>query len=190
VVTDGTRTRDAPASWPQVRAGLIAIAVAFGLVDGCPLPTREKTPAWERGFVEPVRAAQLAVLAPVRWMRPILRIHQRWALYQAPRPDRFRLWIEGADRAGSWHLVFRAADPEHAELADEIEYSRPRGAWDPTSVPPSQFPLFASWASLQVLTRHPEYVAVRVRFEKVRLGTDGVTPTGEFVFEQHHERTP
>ena len=171
-----------------MRAGTIAIAIAFGLVDGCPLPSPEKTPAWERGVVEPVRAAQLAVLAPVRWMRPVLRIHQRWALYQAPIENRFRLWIEGADGAGQWHVLFRASDPEHTELADAIDYSRPRGVWDPTSVPPAQYPRFADWATLQVLTRHPEYVAARVRFERVHLGPGGVEPTGEFVFEQQHER--
>jgi len=174
--------------WPEARAGLIAVAIFFGLVDGCPLPRPEKTPAWERGFVEPVRKVQRTVLTPVLWMHPTLRIHQRWSLYQAPTADRFRMSIEGADRDGTWHIVFRASDPEHTELADEIDYTRPRGVWDPTSTPPEQYRLFANWATLQVLTRHPEFVAARVRFEKVRLGTDGFTGTGEFVFEQGHVR--
>lgn len=174
--------------WPDARAGLLALVIFFGLVDGCPLPRPEKTLEWQRGFVEPIRKVQRGVLAPVLWLRPTLRIHQRWSLYQAPSADRFRMSIEGADRTGSWHIVYRSADPEHTELADEIDYTRPRGVWDPTSVPPDQYRLFANWATLQVLTRHPEFVAARVRFERVRLGKDGFTGTGQYVFEHGNVR--
>src|SRR5262245_21435506 len=173
-----------------MRAGLIATAICFGCIDGCPPPPPDHTPAWEQGFVEPVRDVPNAVLAPVRWMRPRLRIHQRWALYQAPSLDRFRLWIEGADRDGQWHIVFRAADPEHTELAGEIDYTRPRGVWDPTSKPPQQYGLFANWATLQVLTRHPEFVAARVQLERVRLTKDGFEPTGQFEFTRVNQRAP
>src|SRR5215211_3208697 len=39
--------------WPEIRAGMVALAIFFGLVDGCPLPPPEHTPAWEQNFVEP-----------------------------------------------------------------------------------------------------------------------------------------
>ena len=33
----------------------------------------------------------------------------------------------------------------------------------------------------RVLEQHPDYVAARVRLEKVRITDDGPTPTGEFI---------
>lgn len=175
--------------WPQIRAGLIALAICFGLVEGCPLPPPDRTPAWRRPFVEPIRRAQEVALTPVAWIGPKLRISQRWALYQAPSMHRFRLWVEGQDARGRWHVVFRASDAEHAEDAELIDYTRPRGAWDPTSKPPGQYPLFASWMTNRVLERHPELVAARVSLEPVTLTTSGFTPSGKFVHVHVRERT-
>ena len=167
--------------WPQARAGLIAVAIFFALVDGCPLPNPDKTPEWEKPFVEPIREAQQFVLTPVAWVRPRLRIAQRWALYQAPAVDRFRLWIEGMDARGHWHIVFRASDPEHTEDAELIDYTRPRGTWDPTSKPPGQYPLFARWMTARVLAKHPDFLASRVQLEQVKITPDGFVPTGRFI---------
>lgn len=167
--------------WPQIRAGVLAVVICFGLVNGCPLPPPDKTPAWEQGFVEPIRSAQRVVLTPVAWIEPTLRISQHWALYQAPSRDRFRLWIEGQDVRGHWQIVFRASDPAHQEDGELIDYTRPRGVWDPTSKPPGQYPLFARWMTSRVLVQHPEYVAARVRLEKVRITDDGPVPTGESI---------
>jgi hypothetical protein len=168
---------------------MIAIAILFGLVDGCPLPPKEKTPAWERGFVEPIRRVQGVALTPVAWVRPNLRIAQRWALYQAPAADKFRLWIEGQDAAGAWQLLFRAGDPEHTEDGELIDYSRPRGTWDPTSKPPGQYALFASWMTNRVLEQHPDFIAARVQLEQVELSAAGVRPTGRFVYSHIRQRS-
>ena len=170
--------------WPEIRAGLIALVIFLGLVQGCPLPSPGKTPAWQRWFIEPIRSAQRVVLTPVAWIEPRLRVSQRWALYQAPKVDKHRLWIEGRDARGQWHLVFRAGDGAHAEDRELIDYTRPRGTWDPMGRLPQQYPAFASWITLRVLAQHPDYVAARVRLEKVRITDDGPVFTGEFV--QHH----
>ncbi len=167
--------------WPEIRAGLILLAIFFGLVDGCPIPPPQHTPAWERGFVEPIRDVQQLVLTPAAWVRTTLRVTQRWALYQAPDADRFRLWIEGQETSGRWQLVFRAGDAKHQEDAARIDYQRPRGTWDPGGEPPGQYLLFANWVTADVLARHPEYIAARVRLEKVVLSPNGVTPTGTFI---------
>jgi hypothetical protein len=176
------------AGWPELRAGLIALAIGIGLVDGCPLPNPDKTPAWQRGFVEPVRRVQAVVLTPVAWVRPTLRIAQKWSLYQAPSAQRFRLWIEGQDAAGQWHLVFRASDPDHDEDRELIDYTRPRGTWDPTSKPPGQYPLFANWMTHRVLERHPEFVAARIQLEQVELSPGGIVYTGRFVHPYARQR--
>ncbi len=165
--------------WPQVRAGLIALAIFFGLVDGCPLPNKPRE--WQRGYVEPLRRAQRVALTPVVLIGEHLRIGQRWALYQAPGVDRYRLWIEGRDGAGEWHLLFRAGDDGHQEDADLIDYTRPRGAWDPIASIPHQYPLFAGWIITRMLARHPELEVVRVQLERVKLTRDGVVPSGTFV---------
>jgi hypothetical protein len=174
--------------WPEIRAGLIALAIVFGLIDGCPLPSRDKTPAWEQGFVEPIRSAQAIALTPVAWVRPTLRIAQKWSLYQAPSDHRFRLWIEGQDVAGTWRPVFRASDSVYDEDRELIDYTRPRGAWDPTSKPPGQYALFANWMTNRVLARHPEFVAARVQLEKVELSPSGVRYTGVFVYPYLRQR--
>ena len=165
---------------------MIALAIFFGLVDGCPLPPQHDTPEWEKGFVEPIRDAQRVVLMPMAWVRPKLRVAQRWSLYQAPGVDRYRLWVEGQDMQGRWQILFRASDAAHTDDAAVIDSPRVRGAWDPTDTPPQQYPQFARWLTARVLERHPELVGARVRLEKVRITTDGFEPTGQFV--QPHVR--
>jgi hypothetical protein len=165
---------------------VIALAIFFGLVDGCPLPPPDKTPEWEKPFVEPIRDVQRVVLTPVAWVRPRLRVAQRWALYQAPRVDRYRLWVEGQDRRGSWRILYRAADAAHTDGAAVIDSPRVRGAYDPTDEIPYQYPIFARWLTQRVLDRHPELVGARVRLERVRLTQDGFEPTNVFV--QPHVR--
>lgn len=164
-----------------MRAGLILLAILFALVDGCPLPTPDNTPEWEKGFVEPIRDVQHVVLKPVGWIRTWLRVSQKWALYQRPTVERFRLWIEGQDAQGRWQILFRASDPDHTDDAAFVDIARVRGAYDPTEKPPGQYPLFARYITQRVLDRHPELVAARMRLEKVHLTTDGAVPSGQFI---------
>lgn len=172
--------------WPDVRAGLVALALAFGLIDGCPLPRPGHVPAWQRGFVEPIRCVQHVALTPVRWLGASLHIGQRWALYQAPSTARYRLVIEGLDHNGSWQLLFRAGDPAHDDDGALIDYTRPRGTWDPTVDVPGQYARFADWMTARALARHPELTGARVALERVRLTPRGIEPLGELV--QAHVR--
>jgi hypothetical protein len=165
--------------WPELRAGIIAIAIGLGLVDGCPLPTPDHTPEARRWIVEPVRGAQRIVETPVRWIRSVLRVSQQWALYQAPTAERFRMWIEGQSADRAWHVLYRAGDADHAEDAAVIEHARVWGVWDPTDAPPAEYQAFARWILARVFARG-DYVAARVRMEHVAIGQGEVTPTGEF----------
>jgi len=169
--------------WPDVRAGLVAGAIAFGLIDGCPLPTPSHTPALERGFVEPIRSVRDVVETPVAWIRRVFAVTQQFSLYQAPISERYRMWIEGRrGRSKTWELVYRAGDPDHAEDAALIEHARVWGEWDPTDTPALEYPQFAAWIKARVLAAHPEFVEVRVRMEKIEIGQGEVTPTGTFEF--------
>jgi hypothetical protein len=169
--------------WPQLRAGLIAITIFFGLVEGCPLPPRDDTPAWERGFVEAVRTVQQVVETPVAWIGPTLRVSQRWALYQHPGDDMFRMEIHGLAADGTWQLLYRAGDPDHAEDAAVLESGRVWGAWNPVVHPPGQYQAFCTWFALRAIARHPELAAVRVRQEHIHLVPGGIVPTGTYEFE-------
>jgi hypothetical protein len=157
---------------------LIAAAIGFGLVDGCPLPTPDHTPAGRRWIVEPVRTVQHVVETPVAWLRRVAHVTQQWALYQAPSADRYRMWIEGQRVDRAWQIVYRAGDG--GEDAALIEHARVWGTWDPTDEPPPEYTAFARWMLARVLAAHADYVAARVRMEHVVIGQGEVTPTDAF----------
>lgn len=174
--------------WPQIRAGLIALAIVFGLIDGLPLPERKYTPAWEAGLVDSLRSVQHVLLWPVARVQPLLRIGQRWALYQAPGAKPWRMWIEGRARSGQWVIVYRAGDPDHVEDAAILDFGRIRGVWDVTGDVPPQFGAFADWITARVLDHHSEFTGVRLRMEKVRFSSDGVEMLGEFAYIHVRDR--
>jgi hypothetical protein len=174
--------------WPEVRAGLIAIAIFFGLVDGCPLPPPADTPDWEKGFVEPLRAVKDFVETPVAWIQPRLRVAQRWALYQAPGSQRYRMSIEGHRADGTWQILYRAADPEHDEDAAMIESGRVWGSWDPLDRPAPQYTEFCAWITARFLAAHPEIDAARVRQELVYFEPGRVIGENRYVYEYMRRR--
>lgn len=161
---------------------MIAIAIGFGLIDGCPIPPKQYTPAWERGFVEPIREVQHVVETPVAWIGAWLRVNQQWSLYQAPGTDRFRMSIEGAGPDHRWRMLYRAGDPDHAEDAASIEHARVWGTWNPTDRPPGEYSAFCGWITGRMLGAHPELAAVRVQMEKITIGQGGFAGTGTFVW--------
>jgi hypothetical protein len=174
--------------WPTIRAGLIALAILIGLIDGCPLPHRPRP--WQQPIVDIVRPVQQTALRPFAWIGERMRIYQRWALYQAPSSDRYRLTIDGRPDGGTWQVLFRAGDPDHQGDAALIDYTRPRGTWDPVRDVPPQYPLFADWMLARVLARHAEFRFARIRLERVQLTRDGVVPTGVFLEERQRDRNP
>lgn len=174
--------------WPEVRAGLIALAIVLGLVDGCPLPSPQYVRPWQAPIVDVVRPIQHAILAPFRWITRHLRFSQRWALFQVAERDAHRLEIDGRVHGGPWQPLFRAGDPAHAAYADLLEQERVRGAWDPTDRPMSQYPALARWLTQRVLDDHPELQAVRLRFEKIVIDEGTVRGTGIYVYPFGRER--
>jgi len=167
---------------------LIAAAMFFGLVNGCPLPTPNKTPLWERDFVEVVRSVQHVVQWPVAWISWRLRVSQQWAVYQAPGAMRYRIWIEGETVEGQWQLLYRAKDPDHTEDSDVIEAARVWGVYDPTDGPQPEYAGFCHWITSRALERHPELVAVRVRLETGSVSRAGFSPSGKFLYGYVHPR--
>ena len=117
----------------------------------------------------------------MRWAADNLHIGQRWALYQAPSTNRYRLVVEGRDTSATWHPLFVAGDPDHQDDADLLDYTRPRGIYDPAPAIPSQYARFADWLTARVLARYPSLTAARVSLERVRITDTGTSPLGDFI---------
>lgn len=163
-----------------MRAGAIALAIVFGLIEGCPLPPSDKTLPWQQPIVDIVRPVRHVLVRPVAWIGPLLKITQRWALFQGAPRDRYRLEIEGK-QDGAWQLLFRARDPDHDAYARFLLDERVRGAWNPLEHPPATFGPFREWFLRHVLADRPELSAVRMHFERVVIDHGELRGTGNFV---------
>lgn len=152
--------------WPPIRAALIALAIALGLLDGCP-----------RRYVDTSRARH-AILdrAPFRWFGEFTHAGQEWRLFAGANKARYRLWIEArASASVPWDVLYREFDAAHALLADQMLYRRMRGAWAPRGSrgPRGAYPAFASAVARVVFAQWPAYQEVRVRMEPVAVGERG-----------------
>lgn len=173
--------------WPELRAGLIAIAVALGLVEGCPQPERGYERGWQHEYVAVLRPVQRALLAPVAWVPRHLRFSQRWALFQVGARERYRLTVEGL-AGGTWTVLYRAGDPEHRAYAGVLEYRRVQGVWNPTDHVAGRYPDFGAWFKARVLAEHPELDAVRMWQERIFVDQGEIAGTGERRFESTRPR--
>jgi hypothetical protein len=141
--------------WPQIRAGLVAIALVVALVDG---------------------------VRPSAWLAEHLRVSEQFAIYQQPGGTHYRLWIDGQTSDGAWQLVFRAGDAEHAEDAALLESARVWGAYTPAGGGPPQYAVFCAWIGARVLAHHAEFLRVRMRLERVELDAGALIPSRQFEY--------
>ena len=183
--------RHGRSAWPAVRASLIALSIAVGLIDGAPIPTprvMEHLPPLLRDVSMGLRDLQARLLFPFRPVKDVLAVNQRWAVFSTTGGVRYRMWVEARTALSeSWTLLFRAQDPEHAFLADTLGYRRVRNVYNPSRSigAKSTYPAFASWLAREVFERGPQFDEVRVRMERGRILARGAgfEPTGEFDYE-------
>lgn len=174
--------------WRDIRAGLIAFAIFLGVVEGCPIPPPHETLPWQQGYVGLVRPIQTAIMTPFRWIPRTLHVSQRWALFQAAEPERFRLEIRTRTADNVDRLIFRAGDPAHAAYATTITQRRVRGIWNPNERPPGQYALFTRWLAGRIFAADPKAVVVWFRFERVQI-EDGVPRgLGTYAFDSYQYR--
>lgn len=173
--------------WRDLRAGLIAFAIVLALVEGCPIPPPHETLPWQQGYVSLIRPVQRAVMKPFAWIPKRLRFTQRFALFQAAEPDRFRLEIVARTATGAERIVFRAGDDD-GEYARELVQRRVRGTWNPTDRPTSQWGSFAEWFANRVFTDHPDVLVVTFRFARIRIEHGTPRDTGVSAFETFRYR--
>lgn len=184
--------------WREIRAGLVALVIAVGLLDGCPIPSAGERPVMKRrltpGMVEAVDAldeVRRELLRPFRRVGELAGLRQRWKLFSGASRNRFRMHIEARRDDGDWELLFRPLDDDHDFMADEIHYRRVRGAWNPSTSygPRGGYGPFATWIAEEIFALDPAYVEVRVRMEKVVIGPHGGSRgTGELVHPQWRKR--
>jgi hypothetical protein len=152
--------------WPDIRAGLTALAIVVGLVDGCPVPKpgrhelehptqRRELERWTRrlsrvgidttpdALADTVVAvgqgwarAQAVLLYPFRPIQRLAQLRQRWRLFPIAEDEVQWIRLEARGATGDWELLYRPLDAEHRFMAEALEYRRIRGAWNPGSMGP------------------------------------------------------
>ena len=157
--------------WPEVRAGLITLAIAVGLADGCPLPAAGKVSPPLRAPLRAVKEVRHAALTPFRPLGELLRLRQRWKLFPRASREQVRMWVEGRDAAsGAWRILYRPHDDQHDLMADRLEYRRLRAAWNPGQrTARASYAPFVDWLAAEIFAADPEIDRVRVRMETIDL---------------------
>jgi len=173
--------------WPAARSVLIALVIAIGLLDGCPIPSNKKVADSLVPTVKSLRKIRTELIRPFRSIREAFRLHQTWKLFPTANLNQHRLWVEGrTDRKGAWEVIYRPNDDEHTFKADEIEYRRVRGAWNPGRSPRRGYAPFTKWVAHEIFDVRPDLNEVRVRLEnvKVRPRLGRFDSLGKFQFER------
>jgi hypothetical protein len=168
--------------WRDLRAGLIALAIVLALVEGCPIPPPHETMPWQEGYVSVIRPVRRVVLVPFAWIPARLRFTQRFALFQAAEPDRFRLEIVARTASGTERPLFRAGD-DGSEYARLITQRRVRGVWNPTDKPTRQWMLFVEWFANRVFADHADVEVVVFRFARIHIEAGEPHDTGMTAFD-------
>lgn len=180
--------------WARVRAALIALAIAVGILDGLVIPEGERAerlPEVVRPFTGVAARVREALLWPFQGVRRTFLLNQRWSLFGGAKEDRYRLWVEGRRGRREWIILYRAQDPEHRWFARGLEYRRVRAAWNiGRKGRMAGYDAFAAWVSARALSERPELSAVRVRLEKGDIAprSGGFQPSGRFTLSTTHER--
>jgi len=139
-------------------------------VDGCPVPSIKRTPPALVPTVKVLRYLRTQLMRPTRPLRDGFRLHQTWRLFPTANLNQHRIWVEGrTDRKATWEIIYRPYDEEHAFKADEIEYRRMRGAWNPGRSPRRGYTPFTKWVAAEVFAIRPDLNEVRVRLENVKV---------------------
>jgi hypothetical protein len=179
--------------WPHVRAGLVALAIVVGLIDGCPIPPAKTVPEDYRGAVKGWARLRRHVMTPFKPIGELLRLRQTWKLFPTAKIQQHRMWVE-ARKSGTkagWELVYRPHDPDHDLFADRIEYRRLRGVWNPGSNGTrSGYGPFLEWLAGEIFTERPDVDRVRIRMEKIVIDPEegGFVPSGSFELEKNQGR--
>ena len=180
--------------WPHARATLVALAMLVALADGCPIPARKHTAPSLRGPRDAVARARRAVMKPFRPVGELFVLRQQWKLFPTARHEQHLMTIEGRTRGErDWTLLYRPHDDDHAFRAEQIEYRRMRGPWNPgSSGPRNAYGPFAQWIAGRVFESYPAFDRVRVRHERIVIDPRAgrYEATGKYDYEKYERPAP
>jgi hypothetical protein len=179
--------------WPHVRAGLVALAILVGLIDGCPIPSSKSvSPPWRERVKSWARTRRI-VMTPFKPVGELLRLRQTWKLFPTAKLDQHRMWVD-ARKTGTkdqWELLYRPHDPDHDVHADRIEYRRLRGVWNPgTKGTRTGYGPFVEWLAGEIFESRADVDRIRVRQERIAIEPEegGFVPSGKFELEKSQGR--
>jgi hypothetical protein len=174
---------------------LITLSLFVGSVAGWPLPTDAVLKRLGEPWVAITRSLerwQGVLLWPFRPIGDTLVLRQRFSLFSGASRERYRIRIEVRETAsGRWVLRYRPHDPKHQEEASVLEYRRVRGAWNPRGDGPQPgYDAFVTFVAKRILSRHPEFSAVRVALERIVIlpRGEGFRGTRRMVFTAERTR--
>jgi hypothetical protein len=177
--------------WPATRSVLVALLLVVALIDGCPIPSNTRTAPALLPTVKSLRKLRTTLMKPTKKVRDGFRLHQTWKLFPTANLNQHRMWVEGrTDRKAEWEILYRPDDPEHTFKADEIEFRRLRGAWNPGRSPRRGYTPFTKWVAREIFAARPDLNEVRVRLENIKVKPKQGTyeSVGKFQFERSIRR--
>jgi hypothetical protein len=122
---------------------------------------------------DPIVALRNAVVGPFKPAFDFAGLGQRWGLFLQSGRSAYRLEVEGRTRAGEWTLLYRPHQHDLLGLESTLAFRRLRGLYNPGSRgdPRPQFEGFVGFLAAQIFAEHAHIDAIRVRMERLRLGT-------------------
>ncbi len=138
---------------------------------------------------EPVIGLRNALVAPWEPLFGFAHMGQRWGLFLENGRIAFRLQIEGQRGERGWTLLYRHHQRDPYALSRWLGFRRLRGIHNPGSNGArAQYEGFVTWIAHKIFAEHPEFAAVRVSMERLRVGTDR-EPTRVLAIEHSRVRT-
>ena len=121
----------------------------------------------------PVVRIRNALLSPLRPLFDVAGMGQRWGLFLQTGRTAYRIRVDGRSADGNFRLLYRPHTDDPLGLGATLAFRRIRGLYNPGAkgVPREQFEGFVTWLSRELFSRHPELDVVRVRMQRIRLGT-------------------
>ncbi|MET0340656.1 MAG: hypothetical protein ABW252_06625 [Polyangiales bacterium] len=121
----------------------------------------------------PIVAARNALVDPFAPALEFAQMGQRWGLFLQTGRTAYRVEIAARTEAGPFEVVYRPHEVDALGLGSTFAFRRLRGLYNPGAkgAPRAQFEGFVDYAAGEVFHARPAAVEVRVRMERLRLGT-------------------
>lgn len=121
----------------------------------------------------PVVALRNTLMAPFQPLFEFAGMGQRWGLFLQTGRTGYRIRIDGRSATGNFRLLYRPHTDDPLGLGSTLAFRRMRGIYNPGSkgTPRAQFEGFVTWLSSALFAKHPDLDVIRVRMQRLRLGT-------------------